>query len=496
MRSAARTPGAASRARARRSRSRAGRPRRARGPRRRPARRARGSRRARPRRHPGRRSSRGTGTCARCPRGSTGPIERFGRPGITLTTVFGKEQVELAALDLAGRVVDAAAAVPRRPDLRRDDSVGLQAVAVGRDVERLREARVRDGAVVALEEVLDAHLPVARVLGRLRPGVEAKRVDVEATVGEQGRQLAEGVGEWLGVEGRVDEDERPPRVDGDRCERDRGHVEAGLAVRPRCVAQTRRRGCTSRRGRGTGWSPAAHLRRRGRDRGGGRRSRIRAASRRAPASGRPAVRRPRPAPADRARRPGRGGPAYCQLEAKRRSCSRRATAGSTYQSYGSVRSIGTRGHARQSTSHRGPYSTHGRSLLTSRPGSAVRCALHDRATPLPHPRCRARRDRRRRSRRLGRPRRRRARRQSRPGQDVPARPHGAPHGFTKSSGPSRTATTRPRSAPASTYAALWRARAAVRADLARAKASGRRATPSTSASRASSPARRRSPSTT
>ena len=75
---------------------------------------------------------------------------------------------------------------------------------------------MRDGAVVALEEVLDAHLPVARVLGRLGPRVEAQRVDVEATVGEEGRQLAERVGERLGVEGRVDEDERPPRVDGDR----------------------------------------------------------------------------------------------------------------------------------------------------------------------------------------------------------------------------------------------------------------------------------------
>jgi hypothetical protein len=40
----------------------------------------------------------------------------------------------------------------------------LEDVGVLRDVERLREARVGDGAVVALEEVLCADLPVRRVL--------------------------------------------------------------------------------------------------------------------------------------------------------------------------------------------------------------------------------------------------------------------------------------------------------------------------------------------
>ena len=145
--------------------------------------------------------------------------------------------MELPALDLAGRVVDAAAPVARRPDLRREPPAGLQRVAVGRDVERLREGRVRDGAVVALEEVLHADLPVGRVLVGDGPCVEAQRVDVEAAVGEQRRELPERVRERRGRRIGVDEDERPPGVDRDGDEAERLAVEARLAVGARRVAE-------------------------------------------------------------------------------------------------------------------------------------------------------------------------------------------------------------------------------------------------------------------
>ena len=56
-----------------------------------------------------------------------------------------------------------------------------------------------DGAVVALEVVLDADLPVGVVLG-FGPLVEDERVDVDATLCDEPRQVAEVVGQRGGVE--------------------------------------------------------------------------------------------------------------------------------------------------------------------------------------------------------------------------------------------------------------------------------------------------------
>ena len=99
---------------------------------------------------------------------------------------------------------------PGRPELARQPAAGLEPVGVRRDVEHLRQAGVGDGAVVALEEVLDADLPVARVLVRVGPGMESQRVDVDPPGREMLGQAAEVGGERLGVGVRVDEDERPP----------------------------------------------------------------------------------------------------------------------------------------------------------------------------------------------------------------------------------------------------------------------------------------------
>ena len=73
----------------------------------------------------------------------------------------------------------------------------LEGVRAGGDVDRLREARVGDGAVVALEVVLDADLPVRLVLA-LGALVEDERVDVDPAVGDESRQVAEVVREAAG----------------------------------------------------------------------------------------------------------------------------------------------------------------------------------------------------------------------------------------------------------------------------------------------------------
>ena len=65
----------------------------------------------------------------------------------------------------------------------------LQRVVAGRHVDRLREARVGNGAVVALEVVLDAHLPVRAVL-TLGPPVEDECIHVDTALGHEPGQVA------------------------------------------------------------------------------------------------------------------------------------------------------------------------------------------------------------------------------------------------------------------------------------------------------------------
>ena len=166
------------------------------------------------------------------------------------------EEVELAARKLALGVVFLGVRIADRRALGRDEAVGLEPVGVEGDVDRLRQARVRDRAVVALEEVLADDLPVRLDLGL---GAEAvlEPVDVEPELGDLLRHRAESLLERRRVGVGVHEHERPPGADGGRA--------AGRAPRPRTRARgwraaprgACRRGRTSRRGRGTGASRAA-----------------------------------------------------------------------------------------------------------------------------------------------------------------------------------------------------------------------------------------------
>ena len=183
-----------------------------------------------------------------------GPIDRFGFPGITLTTVLGKSRWNWPRATCPG-VRSATDCSLGRPNWLAT-APAPEPVGVGRDVEHFREARVRDRAVVALEEVLDADLPVARVLLPLRPRVKAQRVDVDTVVGEVLGKLAELVCERRRLRIRVDEHERPARVDRDTG-RGRG-LTSNPARDPHAARfATSRPGRTSTRGTGTGSSRAA-----------------------------------------------------------------------------------------------------------------------------------------------------------------------------------------------------------------------------------------------
>ena len=93
-----------------------------------------------------------------------------------------------------------------------------------------------DRAVVALEEVLGAHLPVRRVLVDLPAPVEGEPSELDPVLGEAFGDVAEPLLEraCFGVE--VGEDERPPFGDRDlRGGQGRLIVESWLALRARSV---------------------------------------------------------------------------------------------------------------------------------------------------------------------------------------------------------------------------------------------------------------------
>ena len=127
-----------------------------------------------------------------------------------------------------------------------------------------------DGAVVALEIVLDAHLPVGVVL-RIGPLMKLERADVDAALLDQAWEVAEVLGERRGLEVGVDEHERAPGIDLHRPQAVGVAVEARLGLGSSEPCATSRRGRTSTRDTGTATSRAVLLPRTAGSRGGGRR---------------------------------------------------------------------------------------------------------------------------------------------------------------------------------------------------------------------------------
>src|SRR5262249_38679514 len=122
-------------------------------------------------------------------------------------------------------------------ELTRDEALGLETVGVGRDVDDLREPRVGDRAVVALEEVLADDLPV-RLDVELAAEAELEAVEVEAQACEELRERAQRVGERACIGVGVDEHERAPGVDLEAGEAELVVVEAGLELGARGGSQT------------------------------------------------------------------------------------------------------------------------------------------------------------------------------------------------------------------------------------------------------------------
>jgi hypothetical protein len=150
---------------------------------------------------------------------------------MTLTTVFGKRKWNCPCSTSPNWIVGAARLRSRRAVLRRSPARGLEQIGVVRHVHDRREAGMRDRAVVALEEVLGADLPVRFVL-RLRAREEAQRAHVDSRVRDPLRDVFQELGERRSLRIRVDEHERPPGLEPERNEAE-AFVEATLALRPR-----------------------------------------------------------------------------------------------------------------------------------------------------------------------------------------------------------------------------------------------------------------------
>ena len=148
-----------------------------------------------------------------------------------------EEQVELAPLDLAGGVVDAAAAVSRRADLRREADRRPPARsrrARRRAPSRASGARPRSGSTRGSSRRTPSSCTRTRPTRRVRGSAARRRRDRRRRGGTAARRAPPRAARRRG---RVDEDERAPRVDADGDETERLPLEPGLAVGPGCVAQ-------------------------------------------------------------------------------------------------------------------------------------------------------------------------------------------------------------------------------------------------------------------
>jgi hypothetical protein len=133
-----------------------------------------------------------------------GPHDRFGSPGKTFRPKFGQRKWNWL-LGTSPRARNES--VLERPELARHEALRLEVVRIGRHVHRRREAGMRDGSVVALEEVLARDLPVRREL-RLGPEAELQRVQVD-DLGQLRGDVAERFGEGWRLRVRVEEHEWP-----------------------------------------------------------------------------------------------------------------------------------------------------------------------------------------------------------------------------------------------------------------------------------------------
>src|SRR5262245_51999404 len=175
-------------------------------------------------------------------RGSPHVERQIGMAGIDAEGEIWPHVMVLRLCDRAAHVVGRlpAAALQRGAPhgryLAREPAMRLQRIGVLVDVDHGAEPGVLDGAVVALQEVLDHYLPVGGGLPLLAV-VEGEPIEGQPAVRDDRWQVAEVVSEGPGRGLEVHEHEGPPRVDCRPHERIVLRIEPRLVLRPRGRAE-------------------------------------------------------------------------------------------------------------------------------------------------------------------------------------------------------------------------------------------------------------------
>src|SRR6516164_2689929 len=123
-------------------------------------------------------------------------MERLGKPGLMLIVTVGPQQMILRLCHLAPRVVGLHLCFPfecglaNLPDLTREPAMRSEVIVLGGDVNGGAETRMRYGAVVAFEIVLEHRLPVGARMPFFAL-VELKGVEVDSARSDDLKQASE-----------------------------------------------------------------------------------------------------------------------------------------------------------------------------------------------------------------------------------------------------------------------------------------------------------------
>ncbi len=129
--------------------------------------------------------------------------------------------------------------LPHRADLAGEPAMHCQVIVLRPYVDRRTETRMRHGAMVAFEIILQHRLPVGIQLP-LFPRVEHQRIEVDAALPDNVQHLAVLLAQRSRAAIRVDEDPRPECLDAERQQRIILQPEARFVRGARRALQTAR----------------------------------------------------------------------------------------------------------------------------------------------------------------------------------------------------------------------------------------------------------------
>ena len=170
---------------------------------------------------------------------------QIGEARVDVDRHIGEHQMILRLRDITPGIVDLhlAAAfqrrLPHRADLAGEPAMHRQVIVLRPYVDRRTETRMRHGAMIAFEIILQHRLPVG-VPFPLFPRVEHQRIKVDAALAHDLQDLAVLLAQRRRATISVDEDPRPECLDAERQQRIILQPEARFVRGARCALQAAR----------------------------------------------------------------------------------------------------------------------------------------------------------------------------------------------------------------------------------------------------------------